>query len=113
MTEINVPKQRGIYGFSEKESPNKLYKKYKRWHAEKNPGEECMAFSEWVEWAKDKGIVQAQMNADGTTAGAADKVRPMVPEKDLKKSTSGIILGAIVIGILSIAVVASLANKED
>lgn len=46
------------YGEVKKLTTQQLYRNYKKWMEDKNPGVAIMPFKHWIKWAKDKGVVK-------------------------------------------------------
>lgn len=46
------------YGEVKKLTTQQLYRNYKKWMEEKNPGKDIMPFKHWIRWAKEKGVVR-------------------------------------------------------
>lgn len=109
----------GAYGYVNRATANTLYKRYKKWFIEKyGTAAKPLSFSDWLKWAKHKGIVQS---ADGdpneVNIEADDSEVKQVPEDISKELTkpSGIGRG-IAVGILffsTIGIIAALMPSSQ
>lgn len=64
-TVVVPPTFYGYYGNVDVNSPNRLYKRYLKWFAEKyGTSKMPLSFRNWIKWAKTRGVI----NADGETS---------------------------------------------
>ncbi len=91
---VNTKNHVGNYGDINNSKANELYKRYKIWMATNQPNKEILKFKEWINWAKNKGIIKSH-KADGDDDTPIREVK-----KEISKSGKGIALIAIGIGIV-------------
>ncbi|HRG37765.1 MAG TPA: hypothetical protein PK289_04475 [Bacteroidia bacterium] len=101
---LKVKKQAGKYAEFEGKTANELYRNYKAWCKEKNV--KAMKFAEWIDWAKDRGLIKETLNADALSSSDKEEVQEAINEvaadniKDVRRKFGIILFSAIAIGVI-------------
>lgn len=90
---------KGNYGNTQGQSANSLYKKYKTWIEDQ--GKIPMDFKPWLKWAKEKGIITGNYNADAVTDEKKDDDVSAPVKSNTKKYVTVIIFGVAVLVLYS------------
>lgn len=82
------------YGEVKKLTTQQLYRNYAAWMKERQPNVVPMSFKEWINWAKDKGVVKKF---------AADAVEEEKVTKVVKKTSKTVAVIMILLGVGAMA----------
>lgn len=94
MEKVQTKEHKGNYGNTKGRSANDLYKSYVSYCEDNN--KKPLAFPDWIKWAKSKGVVPQNLNADAATDSNEEKAEDGTPppvKSNIKKYTSVIIIG--------------------
>lgn len=94
---VKSSSRKGDYGDTNGKSANSLYKSYKNYMI--SVGKSPLSFPDWIKWAKEKGIVDKNINSDGE--GLKEEQDRMLIENAEQTSarTKKIVGGIIIFGM--------------
>ena len=105
LADVKAKKHAGKYAAFEGKTANELFRNYKAWCKDKNV--KPMKFAEWIEWAKDRGLIKETLNAAGLVSDAdKEEVKEAINEvaadniKDIRRKFGIILFSAVAIGVI-------------